>query len=269
MLTIRRFFALALTALWLAACQPAPAATPSAPTSLTVLAAASLTDSFREIGSAFQTANPGLRVTFSFAGSQSLRTQIQQGVKADVFASADNSNMDPLRVDGLLANVPQVFARNVLIVIAAKTNAAGLKELQDLAKPGVKLVIADASVPVGSYTLQVLDKLSADPTYGSDFKNRVLARVVSKETDVKAIVSKISLGEGDAGVVYTTDAQVAADKLSTISIPDRYNVIATYPIAALRLSPNGAAAQKFVDFVLSGEGQAVLKKYGFAPGDTR
>jgi molybdate transport system substrate-binding protein len=254
---------LSIATLLFTACQP-PLAAPAAPTTLTVFAAASLTDSFKEIGKSFESANPGLKVIFSFAGSQSLRTQIQQGAKADVFASADSNNMDPLKTDNLLTDAPQVFARNVLVVILPKDNTAGIKELKDLAEPGVKLIFADTGVPVGSYTLQILAKLSAASAYGADFKTRVLARVVSKETDVKAIVSKVSLGEGDAGVVYTTDAQVAVGKLSTLTIPEEYNVIAMYPIAVLKTSPNPGAARKFVDYVLSGNGQAVLKKYGFA-----
>lgn len=260
------------------ACQAAPTAPPvPAPSvspvsvngsrgnaTLTILAAASLTGAFKETGTAFEKANPGVKVTFSFAGSQALRTQIQQGAKADVFASADNNNMDPLKADGLLGSNPQIFTRNVLTVIIPQANPAGLKELKDLARPGVKLIFEDASVPAGNYTLQILDKLSADPAYGSDFKSRVSANVVSNETDVKAAVSKLSLGEGDGGVVYATDAQAAIDKLATISIPDRFNVIATYPIATLKASANPALAQKFVDFVLGTDGQVVLKKYGFA-----
>jgi molybdate transport system substrate-binding protein len=279
--TYRLSLGILLVALLLVACQAVPTGAPqlsSAPivapttaggsvgtTTLTVLAAASLTDSFKEIGVAFGKANPGVQVTFSFAGSQALRTQIEQGAKADVFASADTKNMDPLKTENLLGNTPQIFTRNVLTVIIPKANPAGLKELKDLTKPGVKLIFEDASVPAGNYTLQILDKLSADPAHGSDFKTKVLANVVSKETDVKAVVSKVSLGEGDAGVVYTTDAQVAADKLSTIAIPAQYNVIATYPIAVLRSSVNSALALKFVDFVLGADGQAVLKRYGFVP----
>jgi molybdate transport system substrate-binding protein len=232
-------------------------------TTLTVLAAASLTDSFKDIGKAFETAHPGVKVTFSFAGSQQLRAQIEQGARADVFASADTKNMDPLKTENLLGSDPQIFTQNFLTVIVPKSNPAGLKALQDLAKPGLKLVFEDASVPAGNYTLQILDKLSADPTYGADFKAKVLANVVSKETDVKAVVSKVSLGEGDAGVVYATDAQVAGDKLSTIAIPDKYNVIANYPIAVLKAGPNSTLAQQFVSFVLSSEGQSILIKYGF------
>ncbi len=278
-MTIRfkSFGLLLVLAILLAACQPAVAspltanapkpsiAPPSPDETLTVYAAASLTAAFGEIGKAFEAANPGTKVAFSFAGSQTLRTQIEQGAKADVFASANNNNMNPLKTEGLVAGDSQVFARNRLVVIAPKNNPAGIKELKDLAKAGLKLDIADASVPVGSYTLQALDKLSADPTYGSDFKNQVLARVVSKENDVKQVVSKVSLGEADAGIVYTTDAQVAMDKLTAITIPDQFNVIAVYPIAVIKGGPNPTLAQRFVDYVISADGQAVLKKYGFAP----
>ena len=258
-------------AILVVACQPAaaPATTPatassSGGTRLTVFAAASLTAAFGDIAKSFESANPGTKVTFSFAGSQQLRTQIEQGAPADVFASADNKNMDPLKSEGLIVGDPQIFTRNRLVVILPKNNPAGIKTLQDLAKPGLKLDIADASVPVGNYTLQALDKLSADPAYGADFKTQVLARVVSKENDVKQVVSKIALGEADAGVVYTTDAQAAIDQLTTIDIPDQFNVIATYPIAVVKASANPTLAQKFVDLVLSADGQAVLKKYGFA-----
>ncbi len=272
------FWVLLIFTLLIAACsqsaatarpQPATAPAPSAGTSsggttLTVFAAASLTDSFKEIGQAFEAAHPGVKVTFSFAGSQQLRAQMEQGAKADVFASADTKNMDPLKTENLLSGDYQVFAHNLLTVIIPKANSAGLATLQDLTKPGTRIILADASVPAGSYTLQILDKLSADPVYGSGFKTKVLANVVSKETDVKAVVSKVSLGEADAGVVYTTDARAAGDKLSAIGIPDQFNVIATYPIAVLKGSANPSLAQQFVDFVLSSDGQDILSKNGFA-----
>ena len=262
--------ALFVALLLLAACQPAVAAIPSsagapssAESSLTVDAAASLTAAFGDIGKAFEAANPGTKVAFNFAGSQLLRTQIEQGAPVDVFASADARNMDPLKSEGLVG-AAQVFTRNRLVVITPRSNPPGVKELQDLAKPGLKLDIADASVPVGNYTLQMLDKLSLDSAYGGAFKTRVLARVVSKENDVKQVVSKVSLGEADAGVVYTTDAQAALDKLNVIDIPDRFNVVAVYPIAVVKSSANPARAHKFVDYVLSADGQAILEKYGFA-----
>ena len=302
---VRVLFALLIVALTISACQAAPTATPVPPTKpvatsmpvptavpptatvaptptraptavptvaptsvsgpLTVFAAASLTASFTEIGKAFEVANPGTKITFNFAGSQALRTQIEQGAKADVFASADNNNMDPLKNQGLVVGNVPIFTRNRLVVIMPKDNPGGLKTLKDLSKAGLKLDIADAAVPVGNYTLQVLDKLSADASYGADFKTQVLARVVSKENDVKQVVSKVALGEADAGVVYTTDAQAAIDKLVIIEIPDQFNVIAVYPIGVVKGSANPALAQKFIDYVLSADGQAVMKKYDFAP----
>ena len=253
--------ALLVSMLVLGACRSATIAGGS----LTVYAAASLTGAFGEIGKAFEIGNPGTKVEFNFAGSQALRMQIEQGAKADVFASADNNNnMAPLKTQGLIAGDAFVFARNRLVVIVPKENAAGIKDLRDLTKPGIKIDIADASVPVGNYALQVLDKLSTDSTYGAKFKSDVLARVVSKETDVKQVVSKVALGEADAGFVYTTDAQAALAKLKTIDIPDQFNVIAVYPMAILKSSANPSRAQKFIDYVLSADGQATLNKYSFA-----
>ncbi len=233
-------------------------------TVLTVYAAASLTGAMSDMGKAFQAANPGTAVAFNFAGSQELRTAIEQGAKADVFASADTANMDKLKAAGLVPGQTRVFASNRLVVIMPKSNPAGIKELHDLAKPNVKLDIADPSVPVGNYTLQALDKLSADPSFGADFKTRVLERVVSKENNVKQVVSKVMLGEADAGVVYTTDAQASADKLTMLDIPDPFNVVATYPIAVVKESAQPALANRFIAFVLSENGQTILKEYGFA-----
>ncbi len=248
----------------LVACQSAPSpASPVGGATLTVYAAASLTGAFGEIGKAFQAANTG-KVIFNFAGSQALRAQIEQGAKTDLFASADANNVILLETQGLVVGAPAIFAHNRLIVIAPKSNPAGIKELRDLAKPGLKLDIADAGVPVGSYTLQVLDNLSVDVAYGTDFKSRVLARVVSKENDVKQVVSKVALGEADAGIVYATDAQATIDKLTTIEIPDQFNVIASYPVAMIKGSSSPTLAQKFIDAVLSTQGQAILRKYGFA-----
>ncbi|HZQ06376.1 MAG TPA: molybdate ABC transporter substrate-binding protein, partial [Anaerolineae bacterium] len=254
---------------------PQPTTAPAQPTTattgnnaggtLTVYAAASLTDAFKEIGQQFQAANPGTTVEFNFAGSQDLVTQITNGAKADIFASADLKNMDALNSKSLVSGTPQVFARNHLVVIVPKDNQAGIKTLQDLAKVGVKLDLADKTVPVGNYTLQMLDKLSADATYGAGFKDSVLKNVVSQENNVKAVVSKVSLGEADAGVVYSTDAQTAADKVTTIDVPDQFNVIAMYPIVTVKGTLNSALAEKWIAFVLSPQGQAVLDKYGFIP----
>jgi molybdate transport system substrate-binding protein len=232
---------------------------------LMVFAAASLTASFQEIGKAFEAANPGVTVAFNFAGSQSLRTMIEQGAPADVFASADHKNMDTMVTENLItAGKYQELATNLLVVVMPPQNPAGLQSLQDLAKPGLKLDLADASVPVGNYSRQVLANLSKNPAYGTDFSTKVLANVVSNETDVKQVVAKVDLGEADVGIVYVTDA-IAAPDLKTISIPANFNVIAKYPIAPLARSPNADLAAAFVAYVLSPDGQAVLKKWGFSP----
>lgn len=232
---------------------------------VTVFAAASLTESFTEIKPLFEKANPGVTVTYSFAGSQALVTQLTQGAKADVFASADQPNMDNAIKGGVIAGTPQTFAKNKLVIIVPKDNKAGIKTPKDLAKSGIKFDTAQASVPVGTYTQQVLDNFAKLPDYGTDFKAAVNKNVVSQEDNVKAIVQKVQLGEADAGVVYLTDAQAAKDKLTFIEIPDAQNVIATYPIALVKDSKQAALGQKFLDYLASADGQAVLQKYGFAP----
>lgn len=246
------------------ACAPTPAASVVMTSgSLTVYAAASLTSAFKEIGQQFEQTNPGTKVEFNFAGSQDLVAQIAQGAKADVFASADLKNMDALKKQELVGSEPQVFARNRLVVIVPKANHAGIQTLTDLAKPGIKLIVADKTVPVGNYTLQMLDKLSADASYGARFKDAVLKNVVSQENNVKAVLSKISLDEGDAGVVYTTDAQTAADKVTNLAVPDAFNVIALYPIAVVKGAPQAELATEWVTFVQSADAQMILLKYGF------
>ena len=249
------------------ATQPLAAAPTSAPAArtLTVFAAASLTQAFGEIGKAFEAANPGVTVTFNFAGSQTLVTQIQQGAPADIFASASGTNMDAVVTAGFVDKAaPQIFVTNKLVVILPENNPANVQTLQDLAKPGLKVVLGDATVPAGKYARQILDNMSKDPTYGTDFGTKVLANVVSNETDVKQVVAKIQLGEGDAGIVYVSDA-IAAPTLKTIEIPANLNVVAKYPIAPLIKSANLHLAAQFIAYVLSADGQATLKKWGFTP----
>jgi molybdate transport system substrate-binding protein len=273
---MKRFAILIIPALvLLAAC--GPVATPSlAPTSLpptdtiepralTVFGAASLTDAFTEIGKNFEAAHPGVSVAFNFAGSQTLSTQLTQGAVADVFASANHTEMDKVVAANLAQqDAPKDFLTNKLLVILPKDNPGNVQTLQDLARPGLKLVLADATVPVGKYARQILDKMTKDTTFGSDFSTKVLVNVVSNETDVKQVVSKVQLGEADAGIAYISDA-VAAPEFKTIDIPDDFNVIAKYPIAALSGAPQPQLASDFVAYVLSPEGQATLKKWGFTP----
>ncbi len=253
-----------------ASATPAPTSVPTiepsatvGPQTLTVFAAASLTSAFGEIGKAFEAANPGVTVKFNFGGSQTLRTQIEQGAQADVFASANTKEMDTLVTGTLVGtDTAQVFLTNQLVVIMPAKNPAGLKTLADLSKPGLKLVLAAKEVPAGSYALQVLDNL--DKSIGAGFKDKVLANVVSYENDVKQVVAKVQLGEADAGIVYVSDS-VAAPDLQKIDITPENNVIAKYPIAALSKSSNPTLAQAFIAYVLSADGQATLKKWGFLP----
>jgi molybdate transport system substrate-binding protein len=255
-----------LVALASACAAPAP---PSArnptpkPQTLTVFAAASLTDAFTEIGRDFEAAHPGVTVAFSFGGSQNLRTQLELGAVADVFASANQKEMEGAVTAGLVVSgAAQVFLTNQLIVILPQDNPGRVEKLEDLARSGLKLVLAAEDVPVGSYSRQVLEELETQ--FGAGFKDKTLANVVSNEDNVKQIVAKVQLGEADAGLVYGSDA-VAAPELKTLAIPTGFNVIAEYPIAALARAPHPALAQAFVGDVLSSAGQAVLKKWGFIP----
>jgi molybdate transport system substrate-binding protein len=235
----------------------------AAPRTLTVYAAASLTEAFTELGQAFETAHPGVSIAFNFGGSQNLRTQIEQGAPADVFASANMAEMETLiEQNAIEAGTPRVFLTNRLIVILPKDNPAGIRTLEELSRPGLKLVLAAEEVPAGRYARQVLRNLNA--FYGEGYRERVLANVVSNEDNIRQAVTKVQLGEADASIVYVSDA-VAMPELQEIEIPAQVNVIAEYPIAPLARSAHRDLAIEFVSYVLSAEGQATLKKWGFTP----
>jgi molybdate transport system substrate-binding protein len=243
--------------------------TTAAPVTLNVFAAASLQAAFTKIGDQFHTAHSNVTTTFNFAGSDALATQINQGAPADVFASANTAQMDVVvKAGGIDGAKATTFAHNRLVVVVPKNNTAKITTLQDLAKPGVKIVLAAKTVPVGGYALTFLTKASADPTFGASYQANVLKNVVSYEADVKSVLTKVSLGEADAGIVYTTDAQTTVDSTSTIPIPDAFNVIATYPIGVVKNSTSATTAQQFVDYVNSADGQAVLAQYGFVAGSS-
>lgn len=246
---------------------PVPTQPEPAGRTLTVFAAASLKESFGELGKKFEVAHPGVEVVINFAGSQQLRTQLEEGALADVFASANTKEMNAaIRSSLVVSGTQKTFARNRLIVIYPKDNPGKLAALADLSRPGLKLDIADRAVPVGQYTLDMLGKMSADPAFGTDFQANVLKNVVSYENDVKAVVSKVSLGEADAGIVYSTDVTAAvAPVLGTLDVPNPFNQLATYPIAVLTAAPEPELAAQFVDLVLSDAGQQVMKSYGFIP----
>jgi molybdate transport system substrate-binding protein len=219
-------------------------------TEIKVFAAASLTAAFDKLGEDYAAANSGTRVTFNFAGSQALATQIQQGAPADVFASADVTNMDKVKD---LLSLPQVFASNRLQIIVAAGNPKGVKGLADLARDDLKVVLAAPEVPAGKYAEQALDKAG------------VTVRPVSLEDNVKSAVGKVRLGEADAAIVYVTDVAAGGDKVEGVDIPADQNVPATYPIATVKTSTHQRQAQAFVDLVRSAQGQGVLQSFGFLP----
>jgi molybdate transport system substrate-binding protein len=248
---------LALAAALLAACgSSAGSGSPSGTAlsgSISVFAASSLTDSYNAVGAAFQAAHPGVTVQFNFAGSPTLVTQIEQGAPADVFASADTTNMDKLKGDGFTTGTPQVFAHNQLEIVVEAGNPKSITGLADLAKPGVIYISAAATVPAGKYALQALSKAGVTVT------------PKSLETDVKSVVGKIELGEADAGIVYTTDVKAAGSKVQGVLIPDADNVVATYPLVAVKGTKNAAVANAFIAYVLSAAGQSTLHSFGFLP----
>ena len=227
------------------------AAMPMVEGDITVFAAASLTAAYTEIGDAFMVEHPDATVTFSFAASSELVTQINEGAPADVFASADTSNMTKLTDAGGNAGEPQVFATNLLQIIVQPGNPKGITEVADLANPDLLYVTAAPEVPIGKYAAQVLEAAGVTVT------------PVSLEESVKGIVTKVTLGEADAGIVYRTDVEAAGDEAEGVDIPDDINVTATYPLVATKEAPNPEGAQVFVDFVLSEQGQEILQSYGF------
>lgn len=237
-------------ALLVAGCGTA-ASTSASPQTINVFAAASLTDSFKALGDAFHRQRSNVTVQFNFAGTPTLVTQIEQGAEADVFASADTTNMDKLRTDGFTSDAPQVFAHNKLEIVVAAGNPKHITSLADLARPDVIYISTGPTVPAGKYALQALQKAG------------VTATPRSLETDVKSVIGKIELGEADAGVVYTTDVKAAAGKVDGVQIPESDNVIATYPITLVKDSKNGSTANQFISFVLSGSGQSTLESFGF------
>jgi molybdate transport system substrate-binding protein len=236
------------------------------PKELTVFTAASLTGAFGEIGQMFEN-ETGINVAFNFDGSQALRTQLEHGAYADVFASANMRQMNAVKDEGLMNNSSIIiFTRNKLSIIVPKDNPAKIMNLSDLAMPGIKIIMGTKDVPVGDYALQIIDKLGNDSAYGSDYETKVLANVVSQETNVNYVVTKVALGEVDVGFAYVSDiTEDLASKVDRIAIPDEYNIIAEYPMGILLESKYPAESQEFMNLVMSDKGKAVMEKYGFAP----
>ena len=233
---------------------------------LTVFTAASLTGAFGEIGQMYKN-ETNISVAFNFDGSQALRTQMENGAYADVFVSANQKQMKATEKDGLMNNSSVViFTKNKLSLIVPKGNPARIINLSDLAKPGLKIVMGTKDVPVGDYALQIISKLGNDSAYGPDYKTKVLANVISQETNVNYVVTKVALGEADAGFAYVSDiTKNLTSKVDKIDIPDEYNVVAQYPMGILLESKYPVESREFMSLVMSDKGKAVLERYGFAP----
>jgi molybdate transport system substrate-binding protein len=234
----------------------------SSSTKLVVLGAASLAKVFPSIGADFADANPGVSFQFSFAGTDTIAAQIEQGAKADVFAGASTSYGDQLQSDGLI-DPYKPFATNQLVLVLPSSNPAHITSLEDLTRSGIKLVVAGPTVPVGAYTLKVLDNLNA--AYGQHYSKQVQANVVSEETDVEAVLTKVKLGEADAGFVYVTDASAAGSAVKDVTLPDSAQAVATYPVAVVKSSSNATMAEAFMDYVLGPAAQDELQSAGFGP----
>jgi molybdate transport system substrate-binding protein len=247
--------ALAVVALLLAGCGGNDDIPPGAgeTSTLTVFAAASLTEAFTAIKPDFEAAGDGVTVRFNFAGSQALAGQIQHGAPADVFASADTANMEKLTAAGLVDGEPAPFAGNQLQIAVAKGNPEGVKGLADLARTDLKVVLGAEEVPAGKYARQALDKAG------------VTVQPASLEENVKAAVTKVGLGEADATIVYVTDVTAAKGSVEGVDIPQGQNVAATYPVAVVKGSGNAAAGKAFTDYLRSEAGQSKLQTFGFLP----
>ncbi len=258
-----RGLALLLLVVAFSACTPGLLSSPAPQEQeLVVFAAASLTDAFTEMGQAFEQTTEGVVVTFNFAGSQQLAQQLANGAPADAFAAANAAQMgvavEAGRVD---AQTVRPFALNRLVVVTPTEAPAGIGALTDLARPGLKLVLADRAVPAGQYTADFLAKAAADPAFPADYRDAVLANVVSYENNVRAVLAKVVLGEADAGLVYMSD--VMDGQVRMLPIPDELNTVAIYPIAPVAGGERDELAQRFIEFVRSEVGQAILERYGF------
>jgi molybdate transport system substrate-binding protein len=251
---------------------PVPAATeatialttPSATVDLTVYGASSLKGVLAQVKTAYEAAVPGTTLTIATGSSATLETQIEQGAPADVFLSADTKNPQKLVDDGFAAGDLVPFAGNLLTVVVPADNPGALKSPADLAKAGVKVIAAGADVPITKYATQLVANLAKEPGYPADFAAAYAANIVSMEVNVSALLSKIELGEGDAGIVYVTDAN-ASSKVATIDVPDTANVPATYAGVVVNGSAQATAATAFLDWLAGPDGQAILAGFGFLP----
>jgi molybdate transport system substrate-binding protein len=247
---------------------PLDAQTTSPPRQITVYAAASLTDAFRELAPLMERGSAPARVRYNFAGSQQLAVQLELGARADVFASADQHWMAYVQQRRLTAGAPRIFAHNRLVAILPRSNRARIHQLQDLARQGVKLVVGAEAVPIGRYTREMIRRLDGRAGFPPGYGDRVLANVVSQEENVKSVVAKVQLGEADAGIVYRSDVTPRlARSLAVLEIPEDANVVASYPVAVLKGSREPAAAEAFLALLLGPEGRRALARHGLTPAE--
>jgi molybdate transport system substrate-binding protein len=237
---------------------------PAGTEEILIFAAASLTDAFLAIEGDVESANPGVDLVFNFAGSQTLVTQLIEGAPADVFASANNAQMDAAIDEGVISGEPVEFARNSLAIVVPADNPGGVQSIADLDNDGVRIVLASEDVPVGGYSRTSICAAEAAGVESEGFSARVARNVVSNETNVRSVLAKIALGEADAGIVYASDitSDVAGDVVA-IEIPADLNVVASYPIATVD-GGRAEAAAAFISYVLSPSGQARLAEFGFS-----
>jgi molybdate transport system substrate-binding protein len=230
------------------------------------MAASSLTEAFNELAQAFEAANPRVQIELNFASSQQLAQQLSNGARADIFASANRQQMDIAVENGRIDRRDvTAFTRNKLIMVYPLDDPGKISSLSDLAKPGVKVLLAAPDVPVGAYTLEFLEKAAQPGVYGADFKDRVLANTVSYEASPKAVVVKVGLGEADAGIVYATDLTPEKQaSLGSIDIPDELNVVAEYFIAPVT-DGDRELARLWIEFIRSKSAEELLQIFGFQP----
>jgi molybdate transport system substrate-binding protein len=231
---------------------------------LTVYGASSLKAALTKAMAAYEAANPGTTVTVSTDSSSALETQIEQGAPADVFLSADTTNPQKLVDKGLAAGDLVPFADNKLTIVVPTANPAGITSPMDLAKPDVKVIAAGDTVPITKYATHLVGNLAKVAGYPADFVAKYTANIASKEDNVAALLSKVALGEGDAGIVYVTDAK-GSDKVTTVDIPESANVPAAYDGIVVKASQNPVAAKAFLDWFAGPDGQAILRDLGFLP----
>jgi molybdate transport system substrate-binding protein len=244
---------------------PSPAASTSTATiALTIYGAASLAGVLDNVKTAYEAAVPGSKLTISTDSSAALATQIEQGAPADVFLAADTATPKKLVDGGFAAGDAVAFAGNELIVIVPSDNPANIATPADLARPGVKVIAAGDEVPITRYATQLVANLARESGYPADFQVAYQANVVSKEDNVRAVVAKVALGEGDAGIVYVTDARASRD-VDTVDVPDAANVEATYAGVVVKASEQPRAATAFLDWLAGPGGETILGRFGFTP----